>query len=92
MTTKYERIIKPIKIRKEKRITVIHSTYCKYCPTKHFPADEESKMIASMPDGIKQKHVFPCGWRPNKLCRGVCDELDYDEKKHSYLLNEGVES
>jgi len=74
----------------KKRVTAIHSSYCKYCPSNRFPDDDESKMIASMPDGIKQKYVFVCAWRTNKLCRGVCESLDYDEKKHSHLLNEGI--
>jgi len=73
---------------KMERITVVHSTYCKYCPSNNHPQDEESKDIASMPDGIRQKYVFVCAWRTDKLCRGVCEELGYNEKKHSHLLNE----
>jgi len=70
----------------EERVTVIHSTYCKHCPSHYWPEDEESEMIASLPEGEKQKYVFPCAWRTEKLCRGVCEQLDYNEKKHAHLL------
>ncbi len=68
------------------RPTMIHSNYCKYCPSAFGPDDDESKMIASLPEGEKQKMVFRCAWRPNKLCKGVCEELDYNEDKHAELI------
>lgn len=62
-------------------ITEVHKTYCKNCPSKWHPADPESLDIASMPDGKKQMHVFTCAWRGEKLCKGVCEDLNYTEEK-----------
>lgn len=68
------------------RPTTIHKTYCKRCPSKWHPQDPESADIASLPDGIREMYVFPCAWRTEKLCKGVCEELGYDEGKHGKLL------
>ncbi|MDB4330461.1 receptor activity-modifying protein [bacterium] len=73
----------------EETITEIHKGYCPRCPSNKevFPeSDPEAEEIASYPDGIKQLYVFPCAWRSNKLCKGVCEELCYTEKEHADLL------
>jgi len=75
---------------KLKRPTKVHSKYCKYCPSRDGASDPESRMIASMPNGVKQTYVFSCAWRNEKLCKGVCEELDYQEEKHGHLLDSGV--
>lgn len=72
---------------KFKRPTKVHVSYCKYCPSKDGASDPESRMIASMPEGEKQKYVFACAWRNEKLCKGVCEELNYDEVRHGHLVN-----
>lgn len=56
----------------------VHRTYCPNCPTHNGPEDEEA---ASIRAGVEQGFidpcdaVFPCGWRPRKLCRGICESL-----------------
>ncbi len=60
------------------RPTRIHRHPCARCPSAHFPPDPESQDIAALPYAERIRHVFPCGWRPQALCRGVCDELGVD--------------
>lgn len=67
-------------------ITAVHESYCSSCPSKWHKPDPESEEIAGYPDGVRQQYVFPCAWRPNKLCKGVCEELGYDENSHKNLL------
>lgn len=69
--------------------TTPHKDYCQRCPSNRavYPeSDPEALEIATYPDGVKQQYVFPCAWRPNKLCRGICEVLGYDEKKHAHIL------
>jgi hypothetical protein len=72
-------------------VTEVHKNYCKDCPSNRavFPIpDPEAADYEALPDGERQRYVFPCGWRPNKLCKGVCESLDYDESKHAELIKE----
>ena len=78
-------------ILEEKNITAVHKGYCPRCPSNRavFPKpDPESEDYASLPEGIKQQYVFPCAWRPSKLCKGVCEQLDYYEEIHKHLIND----
>lgn len=62
---------------------VPHSTYCRLCPS---PIDPETEDYMPLPDGERQKHVFPCALRPNRLCRQICELMDFESSKHSHLL------
>ena len=76
----------------EKTPTHVHETYCKNCPS-FYGSDPESEDIARLPDGIRQAYVFPCAWRSEALCKGVCENLGYIESDHKELLlknREGV--
>ncbi len=55
----------------------IHSQTCKYCPSAHYPSDPESEdMIRFYREGSLtwDELTFPCAWRPEKLCKGICDQ------------------
>lgn len=67
-------------------ITSVHETYCPKCPSHRYPSDPESEDIEQLPEGIRQMFVFPCAWRNEKLCKGVCEKLNYIESKHADLL------
>lgn len=66
----------------------VHETYCKNCPSKWHPQDPEAAGIEALPDGERQKYVFPCAWRREKLCKGVCEVLGFDPDKHGHLLGD----
>jgi hypothetical protein len=65
------------------RPTEIWDLPCERCPSAHYPPDSESAdykkfyEAGELPAG---ECVFPCAWRPEKLCRGVCDYLGVTEK------------
>jgi hypothetical protein len=64
--------------QKETRPVEVHLTYCPNCPSHHGPSDPEADDIRQgVRAGLINPHdaVFPCAWRPKKLCRGVCDEI-----------------
>lgn len=53
---------------------------CPKCPSAHFPEDPESAEIIGWVKSGQQRAedwVFACAWRPQKLCRGICDKLGY---------------
>ena len=66
------------------RYREIHKGACKNCPSvynkKHDIIDPEHEDIRLLPRGEQLKSVFTCGWRPSKLCKGYCDELNIKEK------------
>jgi hypothetical protein len=60
----------------------VHKHYCKYCPSKYFPSDPEADMIKElvMSGRIeKTEAIFPCAWRPEKICKGIAENLCYEE-------------
>lgn len=72
----------------------IHKVCCKKCPSNHNKkngnVDEESEQIKTFPkELIAKEYLFVCAWRPNKLCKAICDYYDIDE---NYLktLNEST--
>jgi len=73
--------------------TDIHKDYCPNCPSRmaqiHGNPDPEAEWVKTLPDGERQKYAFPCGWRPEKLCKGVCEDLNYVEELHKDLLYQG---
>ena len=70
----------PLPVVPEVRPTTIHKAPCKHCPTAHHPPDPESIDILTTWTREQQREaLFPCGWRPDKLCKGQCDELGFTE-------------
>lgn len=71
--------------------TKIHRYPCKHCPTAHYPPDEENEQIKEWVRSGEMKieeAIFPCAWRPWKLCKGqndyirnkkeaICASVDY---------------
>ncbi len=63
----------------------IHKGVCKHCPT-HLDklagrTDPESEEILTLPrEVILKEFAFVCAWRPNKLCKGLCDAAGIDEE------------
>lgn len=61
------------------RHTTIHKCCCKHCPAdnnrKNGVVDIESKDIKESvsKQAIAKEYLFVCAWRPNKLCKGLCD-------------------
>lgn len=56
----------------------IHKAPCKRCPSAHYAPDPEAQDIAAMwarREIPLEYAVFSCAWRPDALCRGVCDRL-----------------
>lgn len=64
----------------EVRPTTIHKAPCKHCPSAHHPPDPESLDIMTWPREQQREALFACGWRPDKLCKGQCDELGFTEE------------
>ena len=67
------------------RFKEIHNGCCKFCPSKHNNKhsiiDPESAEIKMLPkEQIVQEFLFVCGWRGNKLCKGLCDYYGIDER------------
>lgn len=71
-------------------VTQIHKGCCKHCPSKRIkeagmtdPETEDFKAFFTKEEQA-QKAIFPCAWRPDKFCKGICDEFDINQK---YLDN-----
>ena len=67
------------------RHKVIHKGCCKNCPTeknqKGGVIDSESEDIKTYPkEVISNEFLFVCAWRPNKLCKGICDFYDINQE------------
>lgn len=63
------------------RPKVIHKDPCEHCPSApHREQDPEAQDMGTAPRDQQLAFVFPCGWRPNKLCKGLCDRLNVTEK------------
>lgn len=61
------------------RPTEIHAEPCEQCPSAHWPPDPESLEIKEMvgAGAPASEFVFRCAWRPEALCKGVCDFLGH---------------
>lgn len=62
----------------------IHKSPCKNCPSvynkKNGVIDPETNEIKTYPKEIIVKEfLFVCAWRPNKLCKGNCDEMSINQ-------------
>lgn len=62
-------------IRDRKRPDEMWDEPCPNCPSAHFPHDHESEDMEKMffSGEIGMEYLFPCAWRPTKLCKGLCD-------------------
>jgi hypothetical protein len=62
----------------------IHARPCKHCPSaigeKLGQHDEEATDYKAAPRDVQLESAFPCGWRPEKLCKGYCDFLGITER------------
>lgn len=59
----------------------IHKVCCKNCPSSKSYKDPETESYKSLPKEVLAKeYVFVCAWRNSKLCKGICDEYNIDEK------------
>lgn len=71
------------------RHKIIHKGCCKYCPSNinnlNAIIDPESAEIKTYrKETIAKEYLFVCAWRPDKLCKGNCDEMGIDQ---NYLNN-----
>lgn len=69
----------------------IHKGACKNCPSTR-PPDPESQDIkdhVSKEVFIKQ-YAFVCAWRPNKLCKGLCDFMEVDQQLIDKVYETGI--
>lgn len=60
------------------RATEIHKAPCRHCPSAHHPPDPLAMDLEAAwrrGEVTAQELVFECGWRPGRLCRGICDRL-----------------
>lgn len=58
----------------------IHKACCKNCPSYKGRSDPEADEYGKLPLEKRINHVFPCGWRPSKLCKGICDNYGVNEE------------
>lgn len=64
------------------RPRTIHRHYCKHCPSRPgFEPDEITLDFQRESLEVRRDEgVFPCGWRPQKMCRGICERLGVTEE------------
>ena len=53
----------------------VHRHPCARCPSAHEPRDPEAEALARAPREQQVEACFPCGWQPEKLCKGYCDAM-----------------
>jgi hypothetical protein len=73
-----------VELKYPNRYKEIHKVPCKNCPSvinkltgTVDPENEEVKLFTRQE---QIKTVFPCGWRPSKLCKGYCDDFSIKEE------------
>lgn len=62
----------------------VHKDNCDHCPSKYGQdngiVDFETEDYKGCPkDFLMKEVVFVCAWRPNKLCKGICDEFGINQ-------------
>lgn len=57
------------------RPTAIHAAPCKHCPSACDVHDPEAWEYKRAPRRVQLDCLFVCAWRPDKLCKGLCDFL-----------------
>ena len=58
----------------------IHAAPCKRCPSAHYEHDPMSLELIESDRETQLLSVFPCAWRPAKLCKGWCDAVNVMEE------------
>lgn len=68
----------------------IHRNYCAHCPSRPgYEPDPITLDFMTYPFEVRRDEgVFPCGWRPQKMCRGICERLGITEE---HLMGRPVE-
>lgn len=63
------------------RNTQIHKSCCNKCPSSkgHDPMTRDIKKENSK-DKIVKEYLFVCAWRRSKLCKGICDLFEINQK------------
>lgn len=59
---------------------------CPNCPSAHHEPDPEALQIERWYKNGEvglEVAIFPCAWRPQKYCKGVCDKMGVVEKQIS---------
>lgn len=75
------------------RHTIIHKGCCKHCPSNNMRkaglTDPESKDLKEgLPkETLVKDYLFVCAWRPDKLCKGLCDYFEIDQNFINQTLN-----
>lgn len=59
----------------------IHESPCRHCPSAHHPPDPESMDLAATRRRNQVLHAFRCGWRPDRLCAGYCEQMGMTEEE-----------
>ena len=80
ITVKLGRFILPPLPTPTERPKVIHKQCCPNCPSA--PGREptpDTQDFLEAPRAIQIESCFPCGWRPDKLCKGYCDTMRVTE-------------
>lgn len=57
----------------------VHRECCERCPSAKGQPDEFTKDFMKLPLDLRRMTVFPCAWRPNKLCKGYYDLMERGE-------------
>lgn len=81
-----------IKIEIRERPKEIHDSPCEHCPSAHYPMDEDCKEIYAMDKATRIKSIFPCAWRVEKLCKGICDVMEVSQQDVNELAERAVSS
>lgn len=50
----------------------VHEKHCGPCPAS-LGHDPETEDLAKLPIELRRLTMFPCAWRPEKVCRGYVD-------------------
>lgn len=67
----------------------VHTKPCKHCPSAHYaPSPEGIDMCAYyLKNEITEENfVFNCAWRPEKICKGIYDRLQFMKQVKETLL------
>lgn len=56
----------------------IHNSPCKYCPSTKGSDPESDDLKNHVDKDLRYLLAFPCAWRPEKRCKGLCDFLEIE--------------
>ncbi|MBV9169077.1 MAG: hypothetical protein JOZ81_03190 [Chloroflexi bacterium] len=69
--------MKKLSDQQRRRPTEPHAACCRHCPSAPGRSldPEAADILASTDAMFLREMLFPCGWRPEKLCRGNWDQV-----------------